>query len=408
MKYPLYALIIVLISSCMPESGTTSTSLSTIEKGAWKFSFFTQNYEIPIRAIIENDSIKILNADETVTFSIDFEEDSFFIDIPNYDSHLEGIIQSSSSIKGVFVKDYVEDYSIPFIAIRSDGNVFETSDNTTIKIKEKYDVLLIDGEDISPAIGIFDQRENIVFASIATETGDYRYLEGVLSNDRLMLSTFDGSRLYLLTASIKNDSIINGKFISGKSGNYKWLGNYNPEAQLKDPEKLTYLKEGYKDFDVSFIDLDKKMTDLNAAPFQNKVRIIQIMGTWCSNCLDETRYFNTLYSRYKDKGLEIIAVAFENGNDTTIVLEKLKRYKINNDIKYTLLYGGKNGSSNAELAFPMLNKIMSFPTAIYLDASNNVRKIYTGFYGPGTGEYFVKYSEENEMFIESLLEEINK
>ena len=79
-----------------------------------------------------------------------------------------------------------------------------------------------------------------------------------------------------------------------------------------------------------------------------------------------------------------------------------------NDIEYTLLYGGKNGSSNAAQAFPMLNKIMCFPTAIYLDASNNVRKIYTGFYGPGTGEYFVKYSEENEVFIESLLDEINK
>jgi len=386
------------------EKKTVETSI--LEEGNWKMSFMTQKYEVPIRALIEGSTLKIINGEEIISFEIIISGDSFYVPIPNYDSHIEGIIQSNSSIKGAFIKDYVEDYSIPFIANKSDENVFEIGDSTNVKLSNKYAVQLIDGEDISPGIGIFKQTGNNIIASIATETGDYRYLEGVINKQQLFLSTFDGSRLYLFTADIKGDSLLNGKFISGKGGNYAWAAHSDPNVTLRDPEDLTFIKEGYDHFDFKLIDLNNTATSLSDPLFKNKVKIIQIMGTWCSNCLDETKYFNKLYAMYKDKGLEIIAVAFENGNDTLAVLEKLKRYKINNNIEYTVLYGGKNGGANAEKVFPMLNKIMSFPTAIYLDPSNNVRKIYTGFYGPGTGDYFIEYTEKNEVFINSLLEEL--
>jgi len=53
----------------------------------------------------------------------------------------------------------------------------------------------------------------------------------------------------------------------------------------------------------------------------------------------------------------------------------------------------------------MLNKVMAFPTTIYIDKKGNVRKIYTGFYGPATGENYLKYQEETNRFIEKLLKE---
>jgi thiol-disulfide isomerase/thioredoxin len=403
-----FVFTLLFLSSCMQNASEKKPADTPIlEEGKWKLSFITQKYEVPIRALIEDSTLKIINGEEIISFEMNIRGDSFYVPIPNYDSHLEGIIQSNSSFRGVFIKDYVEDYSIPFIAERNNENVFETRDSTQINLSHKYAVQLIDGEDISPGIGIFKQNGNIITASIATETGDYRYLEGVINKQQLFLSTFDGSRLYLFTADIKGDSLLNGKFISGKGGNYTWDAHSDPNVTLRDPEDLTFIKEGYDHFDFNLIDLNNKPTSLSDKRFQNKVKIIQIMGTWCSNCLDETKYFNKLYSLYKDKGLEIIAVAFENGNDTIAVLEKLKRYKLNNNIEYTILYGGKNGGENAEKVFPMLNKIMSFPTAIYLDPSNNVRKIYTGFYGPGTGDYFIEYTEKNEVFINSLLEGLN-
>jgi hypothetical protein len=46
---------------------------------------------------------------------------------------------------------------------------------------------------------------------------------------------------------------------------------------------------------------------------------------------------------------------------------------------------------------------MSFPTAIYLNKNDEVEKIYTGFYGPGTGQYYIDYTKETEKFITELL-----
>lgn len=399
-------LIGISMFSCQSEEMNMTkeqTKIEKIENGRWKFSFLSQKNEIPIRARIENDKIVFINAEENVELSFIQEGDSIFVPIPNFDSHIEGIIQSPTLFKGVFVKDYVEDYSIQFLAEKSDENVFGDPKQKGIVLKDKYKTEFYFGEDISPAIAVFDQKDNIITGSFVKETGDYRYLEGVVDGSTLKLSTFDGSHLYLFVADVIGDSLVNGKFISGKGGNYTWSSVYDPETTLRDPEALTYLKEGYTTFSFNALDLDNKMVRLEDKNFDAKLKIIQISGTWCPNCLDETRYFTKLYSKYHDKGLEIIALSFENGKDTLKVLEKLSRYKKNNNIEYPLLYAGKSGSANASEAFPMLNKIMSFPTAIYLNENNEVLKIYTGFYGPGTGEYFIEYTSRTEEFIESVL-----
>lgn len=403
------SILLFLLFSCTPEGTGDEKNMqeNRPDDGKWKFSFISQKHDIPIRAEFYNDSLIFLNASEKIVFAIDYKGDSFYVDIPNFDSHLEGIIQSNTQLKGVFIKDYVEDYSIPFIAYKSDSSVFPLSDGQNASIKNKYDVTFFYGDDTSKGIGLFNQNESVVSASFATETGDKRFLEGIINDIKLSISRFDGSSLQLFTADIVKDSLVNGVYISGKGGNYKWLGEYSPNAELKNPEKLTSLKEGNEYLSFSAIDLDNNLVSLGDEKFKNKVKIIQITGTWCPNCLDETRYFTELYSKYKDQGLEIIAVAFENGTDTLKILENLKKYKLNNNIEYTILYGGSSSSTNAEEVFPMLNKIIAFPTAIYLNRDNKVEKIYTGFYGPGTGEYYNDYTKNTELYLSSLLTEPN-
>jgi thiol-disulfide isomerase/thioredoxin/archaellum component FlaF (FlaF/FlaG flagellin family) len=401
----IFTLLVLTLFSCNQEQKQQILQESKVENGAWKFSFLTQKTEIPIRISIEDDSLFIHNSNEIISFSFEINNDSFFVAIPNYDSHIEGVIQSKTLLKGIYVKDYVDDYSIPFIAERTEENVFEIGNSSHSTIKSKYATTFVfDNQKTSPAIALFTQNGNNVVGSFAKETGDYRYLEGVIDGNMLKLSTFDGSHLYLFQAEIKGDSLINGSYISGKGGSYTWSAAYDINVELRDPEKLTYIEEGSGEFNFDLLDLNNSKIDLNDPLFNNKVKIIQIMGTWCPNCLDESRYFNSLYKKYKEDGLEIIAVAFENGSDTLNILEKLKTYKKNNAMEYTLLYGGEASSEAAAKTFPMLNKIMSFPTAIYLDRSNNVVKIYTGFYGPGTGDYYLEYTKSTEAFIKNLLQ----
>ena len=53
----------------------------------------------------------------------------------------------------------------------------------------------------------------------------------------------------------------------------------------------------------------------------------------------------------------------------------------------------------------MLNKIISYPTTIFIDKKGNVRKIYTGFSGPATGEAYTDFVKETTEFVEMLLRE---
>ena len=55
----------------------------------------------------------------------------------------------------------------------------------------------------------------------------------------------------------------------------------------------------------------------------------------------------------------------------------------------------------------MLNHILSYPTMIFIDRNENVRRIHTGFSGPATEEY-QEFTEDFENFVTQLLEEPNQ
>ncbi|HSH64529.1 MAG TPA: hypothetical protein VLB84_01720 [Bacteroidia bacterium] len=75
------------------------------------------------------------------------------------------------------------------------------------------------------------------------------------------------------------------------------------------------------------------------------------------------------------------------------------------NVHYELLISEKTGKDQAAEALPMLNAVMAFPTTIYIDKKGNVRKIYTGFYGPATGKKYTDYVHETTEFIENLIAE---
>jgi thiol-disulfide isomerase/thioredoxin len=142
-----------------------------------------------------------------------------------------------------------------------------------------------------------------------------------------------------------------------------------------------------------------------AEEYKNKVTIIQIMGSWCPNCLDETRYFLSLYDKYHAQGLEIIAVAYEIGKDPVQHIERIKQLQKKLNIPYQIVIAGTSSKALASEHFSMLTDIISFPTAIFIGRDGQVKKVHTGFNGPGTGTYFTEYTKETELFIQQLLEE---
>jgi hypothetical protein len=69
---------------------------------------------------------------------------------------------------------------------------------------------------------------------------------------------------------------------------------------------------------------------------------------------------------------------------------------------YEVLLAGLYEKEYAQKTLPMLSAVLSFPTTIYLDKNHKVRKVHTGFSGPGTGIYYEKFVDEFNAFMDKL------
>jgi thiol-disulfide isomerase/thioredoxin len=348
--------------------------------------------------------IEISNADEHILVDEVFvSTDSLIFKMPVFDSEFR-CKNYFGSLKGVWINHARKDHQVLSFSAKQElrPNYLKTG---TEGLDGKWEVTFSPGKaDSSKAIGLFKQDHSRLSGTFLTETGDYRYLEGRVGTSMIQLSCFDGSHAYLFRAVLKSGKL-EGDFYSGATGYEKWLGVRNEHFQLRNPDSLTFLRKGFDRIDFSFKNSSGHTVSLRDSKFRNKVVIIQIMGSWCPNCMDETKYLAGLYEKYQPQGIEIEALAFERTSDQIKAYENLSRLKKRFGADYEFLVTGLNGSAQASQALPMLNAVMAFPTTIYIDKKGRVRKVYTGFSGPATGIYYDKFKEETDLFVSKLLAE---
>ncbi|MCW3083159.1 MAG: Peroxiredoxin [Bacteroidetes bacterium] len=387
--------------------GTWSGVLKLNDSTQLPFDFEVQNAKGKL-------SLMILNAQEQIKVDeLSFAGDSVFIKMPVFDSEFRCQRITAGKMKGVWINHARKNKNvIAFEAFakapdESKGKP-ETFVPTETLDRGKWEATFSKGTpDEYKAIGVFKTKDLInVSGTFSTETGDYRYLSGkVKDNNTFYLACFDGAHAFMFTGKVQGDSIVNGRFYSGIHGEEPWEAVHNDNFELRNPDSLTFLKPGFTKVDFNFKNLEGKYVSLSDDKFKNKVVMIQIMGSWCPNCMDETKFLAGFYDTYKKQGLEIVGLAFERTDDFAKAVNNVQRLKTRFGANYEFLITMKTGADQASQALPMLNKVMAFPTTIYIDKKGMVRKIYTGFYGPATGEAYKKYVEETTQFVEMLLKE---
>ncbi|MEM9897703.1 MAG: TlpA disulfide reductase family protein, partial [Bacteroidota bacterium] len=324
----------------------------------------------------------------------------------------------NSTIKGLFVENVIEgiwidhnrgpNYHIPFVAYHGRDYRFTKLRKTpTADVSGKWEVTFLGSseEDSYKAIGVFEQEENQVTGTFVTETGDYRFLEGTIQEDRMYLSVFDGAHAFLFGARVNEDNTLDGFFLSGSHYKTLWEAKRNPAFNLRDANALTYLKDDQEPFNFTFENPEGKMVSLNDAAYQGKVKIVQIFGTWFPNCRDETKFLVDYLSNNPNDDLAVIGLAFEKQRDKENAMAALRRYKDKFGMDYELLLAGATHiKAEASEILPMLNKVISYPTMIFLDRNNEVKRIHTGFNGPATDEY-PAFKADFQDFMDKLLAE---
>ena len=402
MKNNIYFLFLVLLISCQNKK-----PIKKLDLGSYRAILTVQDQqELPFIFKVINDSlINIYNAKEVIVVDeIAYQNDSVIIQTPVFEGYIKAKI-NKNSLSGSFIKESY-DRSVKFEAIKSYIR-FPQKQNATKNVTGTWETIFskgLEGEYL--AKGIFNQEGNKVTGTFRTTTGDYRYLEGIVENDSLKLSTFDGAHAFLFNAKI-SDSTLNGNFYSGLHWKEPFIAKLNNSYELPSAEHLTFLKKGYHKFDFSFPDSNEKNISLSDKRFKNKVTIVQIMGTWCPNCLDESKFLTRYYDKHKKEGLEVIALAFEVAKTKKLAFKAINRLQHRIGIKYPILLA-QIGSEDKKLAhekLPMLNHIISFPTTLFIDKKGQVRKIYTGFNGPATGQKYEEFENEFDSFVTQLLKE---
>ncbi|WP_411273221.1 peroxiredoxin family protein [Daejeonella sp.] len=384
--------------------------------GIWRATLKTSSAaEIPFNfELVDSAGVKyinLINGEERLRVDeISFASDSVFIKLPLFDSEIKaknkGNTLSGQWIKHLADKDAVMDFNAK---VGEEWRFFKANTNSNSNIAGRWSTTFtsLDSADTTIAVGEFQNQNGRLSGTFLTPTGDYRFLEGTVSDNKLFLSSFDGGNAYLFTANIVNDStILDGKFYSGISGIKGWVASKDQNATLPDAYSLTALKSGFKKIDFTFPALDGNKVSLADEIYQNKVVLVQFLGSWCPNCMDETAYLVPFYNRYNKKGVEIIGLAYERTKDFDRSKKNVERLRDRFNVPYKLLITGfANKNEEVAASLPMLNNFEAFPTLIIIDKKGTVRKIHTGFNGPGTGKYYTEFVQEFEKTIDNLLAE---
>ena len=322
--------------------------------------------------------------------------DSIIIEHPIFDSYLV-LFKANDHIQGYFKDNSRKgDYRLP-LSLKRTSNTGATPATTGFS---RWQCTFDTAENEYPAIAEFTFAQQTITGTILTETGDYRYLAGrLLHNDSFYLSCFDGSHAFLFEGQMKDDKI-SGIFYSGNHWQTTWTGFKNPNATLKNGFELTKITSNLP-VQFSFKDEQNKVVSLRDSQYVQQPVVIQIMGTWCPNCLDETNFLVELYNQSEIKP-KIIALCFERGEDEQIQWERIKKVKKNLKVPYPMILAGKADKKAAAKLFPFLDQISAFPTTIFLNRNHEVVGIHTGFNGPATGERYTKQSLEFKELIQIL------
>ncbi len=246
------------------------------------------------------------------------------------------------------------------------------------------------------------QRGNEVTGAVLRVDGDTGTLTGHYENGFFRLSHFSGARPYLVDVRPEPDGSLS-LTVNAKE-TYKAIRLEQARAanvpEPADTFRYTSFHDTSAPFLFSFPDLTGKTVSNTDPGFQGKVVVLAIGGSWCPNCHDEAPLLESLYRKYRTRGLEVVALSFEEGEqlkNPTRLREFIRHFGID----YTVLLVGEPEQLESKL--PLATNLNSFPTTIFLGRDGRVAGVHTGFASRATGRFYDEQAKEMETLIEQLL-----
>jgi len=193
-----------------------------LKPGNWKGVIYRLDgnsvpFSFNIALVKDKTIITLTNAEELIIVD-DFKKlssDSLLITLPYFNASFEVATYNADQLEGYYIKTLNgKQIKASFIANWNQPR-FINYKPSKYDASGTWDVLLTNNQTnkIMQSVGTFQQNvEGKVTGSFLTPTGDYRFLEGLVSGDTLKLSAFDGERvIYFEGRFINSTTIIEDK-----------------------------------------------------------------------------------------------------------------------------------------------------------------------------------------------------
>ena len=380
-----------------PSSEVGALDLEAALVGRWRGVLESPGGELPFDFVLDRGDEglagAVVNGEERAPFSsVGFEGDRVVLAFDWYDSRITAsLLPAAGAMTGEWTRTHHggTQTRMPFRARRGHAPRFgpldaPPGDPSVSRVGGVWAATFVDEDGSEPARAELHQEGERVLGTFLTPTGDYRFLDGSYADGVLRLSTFDGAHAFLFTARARPDGTLAGDFHSRETYHATWTAERIDPATdvLPDAWQEVGLTNSEGRLSFSFPDLDGNPVSLDDPRFDGKVVIVNIFGSWCPNCNDEAPLLADWHRRYRDRGLEVVGLAYEFTGDPERDRTVLRRYADRHGIDYPLLLAGTSDKQAAAATLPDLTRVVAYPTTIFIDRRGKVAEIHSGFAGP--------------------------
>lgn len=279
---------------------------------------------------------------------------------------------------------------------------------------------------------IVDQRGSEIAATILRVDGDTGAYTGTFQDGKWRLSHFDGSRPGVIEVTPQADGTLAVEQNPGvkqkatqqtTQASNKAYGEEAPVDSRYTPKLIAYKEdvalakglpqpENYSThttvrdtnevFAFNFPDVNGKLISNEDPRFKDKVVVAVVTGTWCPNCHDEAQYLVQLDRKYRDKGLAIVALDFEEPEQQAS-LDREKAFVKQYGVNYTYLIAGAPAEMWEKV--PQAVNLNTWPATLFIGRDGKVKSVHSGFASPASGRFNDELKAEFTAQIEQLLAE---
>lgn len=336
---------------------------------------------------------------------IRYAGDSLVIELAEYQAAMKGT-WNGTRWSGEFQRFRADTVRLPFVAFPEDPSKpppVAPASTPAIRLAGTFRVYYHEPDGIdSSTVAKFWTKGDSVFGTFIDPSGDHGFMAGVQRGDSAWVGRYIGWQANLLELYYEEETW-KGRYYARQYPPDMFTLVPRPSAlrEAVDP-KRTRMKNPRAPFAFEGITIDGDTVRHTDAAFRGKALIVDIMGTWCHNCLDAAPVLQKISEEFGPQGLTVIGLAFEVTANPAAGRKNLAIYRQRHGITFPLLYAGSLDQAVVDAKLhAQLHDFFAYPTTLFIGRDGRVRTIHWGFKGPGTGE---EYQHEVQAFYKHARE----